>query len=1118
MCDTCDPGHICSVLEPFMDGGTATPVEKKGSIKTIATMDVNDTMVAALCGKAQASQLLCPECKRSAVRARKYSESYEWAVLLYCSCSTQWVICSQCELFRTQMRKSQQISFHGWSKHKIKDGSPTSKKRKSNKGDIPEETMAKEDVEEDTVESDEVFFDATTAMDMRNENSNSSWFMEDGLDGQDPCVTDCKTQDDNEDIQDIVTKFPGKMSSSTFTSGFAGSQNSARYFWEEHNASSGGVRSIVARCQFGMSSCASSLSLHDVKFVTEMARFCHSLSRGQREQFAEILRMTAEKTTRDKQTKEKDRPWKVSIPQSYLDIRQNITNYDDAFLNILPTPQVKSIGSNFAYVGLREVVQNFLAFGYELPGYSKNHTGKVSKIVDCKHCRTRYDAIKKMYSGEVLVLWMMEWSDGYDPHAFSKANRGSAWTKVITFVPPHEKNNAIEYTYPIALGLSSGDHEVVETEFKNDLLELSDPNCTTNMFYYGKVKEFVRVHVELLVSLMDQPERRSATFLARGNSNLGARWGYSVSLNDVQHTLVPCTVCTAKQITGDVEWDKRACPSCTQWKLETNSIKLGWKRPDDFPKNEFRENGGVLLPMRLTFDVLRKAIKETETNVTNGNWNKKEAEEYLSYFCVQKKLLDEVIRRSENIRVLEIATKNQETNEQEYADVMEMVLEDEDSFSPVKIPALWSRGVSLHQHIDVMMHLVFLGAVDGTIKFIHAWLKLQNKYSSFMRLASTRLNVIRRLNLKWCKAIPYKGNKLGGWVSENYLAFARICKWFFLILDSVGQDEEEFVEPTSNQSRWTAKDNRAWLKVRGLDTSGKAMELRMRVANLRNQEGGPPPLLQPSGGTIDDVFHLVETMFGMVRSLMVTSSGDDEVQEADRCIKLFLTRIAHFEKNINTDEKKTKWIASYTFPCLLNLPDAMAEFGPLRNYWEGGVKGEGILRFLKPEHSTIGLRSSWETMVLERAIRKKILAAIAGGTTAADWEDTDAEMREEKLQNSYEYREFFKYPTIATIYKDFMDNVPLSVVQTSCNKLGMVTRADSIILLKKVEPSRNVVLRGMQFVHLKIEQQIHGENDRMVDMTLESVQVTKVYLLLPHPNQRNFYYGVGSDWGEMNLT
>ena len=33
---------------------------------------------------------------------------------------------------------------------------------------------------------------------------------------------------------------------------------------------------------------------------------------------------------------------------------------------------------------------------------------------------------------------------------------------------------------------------------------------------------------------------------------------------------------------------------------------------------------------------------------------------------------------------------------------------------------------------------------------------------------------------------------------------------------------------------------------------------------------------------------------------------------------------------------------------LLNLPDQIRSYGPLRIWWEGGYKGKGILRSIKP--------------------------------------------------------------------------------------------------------------------------------------------------------------------------
>jgi len=42
--------------------------------------------------------------------------------------------------------------------------------------------------------------------------------------------------------------------------------------------------------------------------------------------------------------------------------------------------------------------------------------------------------------------------------------------------------------------------------------------------------------------------------------------------------------------------------------------------------------------------------------------------------------------------------------------------------------------------------------------------------------------------------IKITGPNFGGWVSENYLALARFCKWFFSML-SVPNKDEQFIEP-----------------------------------------------------------------------------------------------------------------------------------------------------------------------------------------------------------------------------------------------------------------------------------------------------------------------------------
>jgi hypothetical protein len=39
-----------------------------------------------------------------------------------------------------------------------------------------------------------------------------------------------------------------------------------------------------------------------------------------------------------------------------------------------------------------------------------------------------------------------------------------------------------------------------------------------------------------------------------------------------------------------------------------------------------------------------------------------------------------------------------------------------------KYPAAWERGITLSQHIDVPMHLIFLGIVKTCIQLVHDWI------------------------------------------------------------------------------------------------------------------------------------------------------------------------------------------------------------------------------------------------------------------------------------------------------------------------------------------------------------------------------------------------------------
>jgi len=82
-------------------------------------------------------------------------------------------------------------------------------------------------------------------------------------------------------------------------------------------------------------------------------------------------------------------------------------------------------------------------------------------------------------------------------------------------------------------------------------------------------------------------------------------------------------------------------------------------------------SNGKLAPLYLTYDLLKRAVSLTATNIENGTWDKGVARAYLHVHGLNKKAIDGILRGG------------------------------------WEFPALWTRGVELSQHIDVPMHLFF---------------------------------------------------------------------------------------------------------------------------------------------------------------------------------------------------------------------------------------------------------------------------------------------------------------------------------------------------------------------------------------------------------------------------
>ena len=154
---------------------------------------------------------------------------------------------------------------------------------------------------------------------------------------------------------------------------------------------------------------------------------------------------------------------------------------------------------------------------------------------------------------------------------------------------------------------------------------------------------------------------------------------------------------------------------------------LSWNAPKGFPFATNRNfKNGFLYPQKLSYDKLHYATYHVHCMVVAGKMTKSQAELFLAYYCINKKAATHIVHHAQNMRALDALGSTDNTSD-EYLAMLERKKNYPLEFEEWKYPTFWMRAMRLDSQIDVPMHLVFLGAVQGVIGFIHSWLRKHNK-------------------------------------------------------------------------------------------------------------------------------------------------------------------------------------------------------------------------------------------------------------------------------------------------------------------------------------------------------------------------------------------------------
>ena len=400
------------------------------------------------------------------------------------------------------------------------------------------------------------------------------------------------------------------------------------------------------------------------------------------------------------------------------------------------------------------------------------------------------------------------------------------------------------------------------------------------------------VYAELFASLQDQPERRSANYIMLGGGWYTARWGCAADFASFASGVASCAECIRQMFSLSSDGSTRvagSCGACVNWEIDVASGLLDYNPPEHYPPSELRHPNQKLRPSVITYDTLKEAIIKAHNNVVSGCWNADNAYAFLWTNGINKEARKAVIEAATNERKYNMLFNERDSNKEEFDAIHRLKELNPCSFQHWNFPALWSRGTELSQHVDVIMHLLFLGVIKATVKRVEDWMKSKGKYERFIKFVCGMLEAVQSLGIQWCKALPYTTGNFGGWVSENYLALARVLPWFYSSLTFVEGVVKPYVEPDGPPHKWTVPQNKYWLSSRNLPTAGLAKVLRALVAQYMNQEGGPLPVCAPATSTTGDITAVIRSLWCMVCNLMVKEVTEDHIRVVKQQIKCFLS-------------------------------------------------------------------------------------------------------------------------------------------------------------------------------------------------------------------------------------
>lgn len=578
---------------------------------------------------------------------------------------------------------------------------------------------------------------------------------------------------------------------------------------------------------------------------------------------------------------------RLKLPSSKNEIRQLLESNHSLIGNIL-VPPITFHDGGMSWVKPSDALRQAICLGVPFDVVIGRNYSK-----DSLHERSIYrsQTIYKLISesdidDDVVTVVFGFWSDGCYCGTESKGRRNQA--KISTIHISHHQVTE-RHVFPIMFGRKDDNDDYVKKQVIEDMINLSK---TTVLCYIPSIREVKKVRFLLAYAILDRIEHAEITCFMGPTGKCS------------RPIMLSCPISTSR---GDINTayslckSLKSCWSC--WNKRVESLRRG-QYQDAYRSRRCREcydwnlkSVEFFVPPNFPIDT----IPEIEKSTFHPNSIKSKIITFETMKDACQTIFDKVKDGTWNQSIAGLYAKRECIRESIWKDVWKSA-KDVRSQGEVEIqqatldqstlPSFWTQDLlSLEGFHLGIMHYLFLNVGKHLMEIMNMKMSELGIWSNVYETWSNILITVRKLCLSWCKGWTLGSSTLPAsmWVSENFVGFSIICKSMASILYTI---------------------NRAFDHV---------------------------PYVQ----------ELLDSYYTLCAIIMSPDPPTERhYRYASALAKCFCSIVDDYCSRIER-QRINKIESTSCFVNLLNVGERMKDYGIMRNYWEGGFRGEGIFRPMK---------------------------------------------------------------------------------------------------------------------------------------------------------------------------